>query len=444
MIKNKRGEEPFMPIYQPEMECASRDYLHAVQSQRLLKAVKIAYENIPFYRNKFDEMGLQPQDIHSIDDIHKLPFTVKTDLRDHYPFGLFAVPQSELVRIHASSGTTGKPTVVGYTAHDIQVWADGAARAIAAAGGTRDDIIHVSYGYGLFTGGLGLHYGAERLGATALPVSSGNTKRQIQLLQDFGSNILCCTPSYAMFIGETVRNMGIDPKTLQVRAGIFGAEPWTEPMRREVERLLDIKAHDIYGLSEIAGPGVAYDCEMQSGMHINEDYFYPEVIDPDTLQPVPDGEYGELVFTCIGKEALPLLRYRTRDICALMRTPCSCGRTTIRMTKPRGRSDDMLIIRGVNVFPSQVEHVLLELGMDPNYQILVNRKNNLDDMEVQVEMGEQMFSDTVKNLEAVEKKMESALQSTLNIHARVRLVEPGSLPRSEGKAKRVIDQRGLV
>lgn len=433
-----------MPIYQPEMECASRDYLHAVQSQRLLKAVKIAYENIPFYRNKFDEMGLQPQDIHSIDDIHKLPFTVKTDLRDHYPFGLFAVPQSELVRIHASSGTTGKPTVVGYTAHDIQVWADGAARAIAAAGGTRDDIIHVSYGYGLFTGGLGLHYGAERLGATALPVSSGNTKQQIQLLQDFGSNILCCTPSYAMFIGETVRNMGIDPKTLQVRAGIFGAEPWTEPMRREVERLLDIKAHDIYGLSEIAGPGVAYDCEMQSGMHINEDYFYPEVIDPDTLQPVPDGEYGELVFTCIGKEALPLLRYRTRDICALMRTPCSCGRTTIRMTKPRGRSDDMLIIRGVNVFPSQVEHVLLELGMDPNYQILVNRKNNLDDMEVQVEMGEQMFSDTVKNLEAVEKKMESALQSTLNIHARVRLVEPGSLPRSEGKAKRVIDQRGLV
>lgn len=433
-----------MPIYQPEMECASRDYLHAVQSQRLLKAVKIAYENIPFYRNKFDEMGLQPQDIHSIDDIHKLPFTVKTDLRDHYPFGLFAVPQSELVRIHASSGTTGKPTVVGYTAHDIQVWADGAARAIAAAGGTRDDIIHVAYGYGLFTGGLGLHYGAERLGATALPVSSGNTKRQIQLLQDFGSNILCCTPSYAMFIGETVRNMGIDPKTLKVRAGIFGAEPWTEPMRREVERLLDIKAHDIYGLSEIAGPGVAYDCEMQSGMHINEDYFYPEVIDPDTLQPVPDGEYGELVFTCIGKEALPLLRYRTRDICALMRTPCSCGRTTIRMTKPRGRSDDMLIIRGVNVFPSQVEHVLLELGMEPNYQILVNRKNNLDDMEVQVEMGEQMFSDTVKNLEAVEKKMESALQSTLNIHARVRLVEPGSLPRSEGKAKRVIDQRGLV
>lgn len=432
-----------MPVYQPDMECASRDYLRAVQSQRLLRIVRSAYENIPFYRQKFDRMGLTPEDIHSIDDLCKLPFTVKTDLRDHYPFGLFAVPQSELVRLHASSGTTGKPTVVGYTANDILVWSNGAARAIAAAGGTKEDIVHVSYGYGLFTGGLGLHYGVERLGATALPVSSGNTKRQIQLLQDFGSNILCCTPSYAMFIGETVRDMGIDPKSLKVRAGIFGAEPWTEPMRREVERLLDIKAYDIYGLSEIAGPGVAYDCEMQEGMHINEDYFYPEVIDPDTLEPLPDGEYGELVFTCIGKEALPLLRYRTRDICALIRTPCACGRTTVRMTKPKGRSDDMLIIRGVNVFPSQVEHVLLELGMDPNYQIVVDRKNNLDSMEVQVEMGVSMFSDTVRNLETMERKLEHALQSTLNIHAKVRLVEPGSLPRSEGKAKRVLDQRSL-
>lgn len=432
-----------MPVYQPDMECASRDYLRAVQSQRLLRIVRSAYENIPFYRQKFDRMGLTPEDIHSIDDLCKLPFTVKTDLRDHYPFGLFAVPQSELVRLHASSGTTGKPTVVGYTANDILVWSNGAARAIAAAGGTKEDIVHVSYGYGLFTGGLGLHYGVERLGATALPVSSGNTKRQIQLLQDFGSNILCCTPSYAMFIGETVRDMGIDPKSLKVRAGIFGAEPWTEPMRREVERLLDIKAYDIYGLSEIAGPGVAYDCEMQEGMHINEDYFYPEVIDPDTLEPLPDGEYGELVFTCIGKEALPLLRYRTRDICALIRMPCACGRTTVRMTKPKGRSDDMLIIRGVNVFPSQVEHVLLELGMDPNYQIVVDRKNNLDSMEVQVEMGVSMFSDTVRNLEAMERKLEHALQSTLNIHAKVRLVEPGSLPRSEGKAKRVLDQRAL-
>ncbi len=430
-----------MSIFKPEIECASRDYLHAVQSARLIKMVKNAYDNVPFYKAKFDEIGLKPEDIHSIDDISKLPFTVKTDLRDNYPFGLFAVPKSELVRIHASSGTTGKPTVVGYTQHDIDVWADGAARAICAAGGTKDDTIHVSYGYGLFTGGLGLHYGAEYMGATALPASSGNTARQIQMLQDFGSDILCCTPSYAMFIGETVRDMGIDPKTLKVRAGIFGAEPWTDEMRAEIERLLDIKAYDIYGLSEIAGPGVSYNCECQNGMHICEDNFYPEVIDPDTLEVLPDGEYGELVFTCIGKEALPLVRYRTRDICALDRTPCECGRTTVRMTKPKGRSDDMLIIRGVNVFPSQVEHVLLSLDMTPNYLIIVDRKNNLDTMEVQVEMMPDMFSDTIKSLEATEKHIEAALQSTLNIHAKVRLMEPGTLPRSEGKAKRVIDNR---
>lgn len=432
-----------MSVYQPEVECASRDYLHAIQSARLIKMVKNAYENVPFYKRKFDEIGLHPEDIHSIDDLVKLPFTVKTDLRDNYPFGLFAVPQSELVRIHASSGTTGKQTVVGYTRHDIDVWAEGAARALNAAGATREDIIHVSYGYGLFTGGLGLHYGAEHMGATALPVSSGNTKRQVQILQDFGSNFLCCTPSYAMFIGETVRDMGIDPHSLKLRGGLFGAEPWTENMRREIERLLDIHAYDIYGLSEIAGPGVAYDCELQNGLHVCEDYFYPEVIDPDTLQPLPDGEYGELVFTCIGKEALPLIRYRTRDICALNHETCACGRTTVRMTKPRGRSDDMLIIRGVNVFPSQVEHVLLELGMDPNYLILVDRKNNLDVMEVQVEMNAALFSDTVRDLESTEKRIEGALQSTLNVHARVRLMEPGSLPRSEGKAKRVIDNRQL-
>ncbi|MBR2893953.1 MAG: phenylacetate--CoA ligase, partial [Clostridia bacterium] len=382
-----------------------------------------------------------PEDIKSIDDISKLPFTVKTDLRDNYPFGLFARPQSDIVRIHASSGTTGKATVVGYTQNDIDVWADGAARAICAAGGKKDDIIHVSYGYGLFTGGLGLHYGAEKLGATALPVSSGNTKRQVQLLQDFGSDIICCTPSYAMFIGESIRDMGIDPKSLKVRAGIFGAEPWTDEMRKEIERLLDIKAYDIYGLSEIAGPGVSYDCECQNGMHVCEDYFYPEIIDPDTLEVLPDGEYGELVFTCIGKEALPLIRYRTRDICALTREKCACGRTTVRMAKPRGRSDDMLIIRGINVFPSQVEHVLLSLNMTPNYLIIVDRKNNLDTMEVQVEMMPDMFSDTVKSLEATEKMIESALQSTLNVHAKVRLMEPGTLPRSEGKAKRVIDNR---
>ena len=432
-----------MAIYTPEVECASRDYLHALQSARLIKMVKNAYEKVPFYRKKFEEIGLLPDDIHSIDDIHKLPFTVKTDLRDNYPFGLFAVPQSELIRIHASSGTTGKQTVVGYTKHDIDVWAEGAARALTAAGATKEDIIHVSYGYGLFTGGLGLHYGAEHMGATALPVSSGNTKRQVQILQDFGSNFLCCTPSYAMFIGETVRDMGIDPKTLKLRGGLFGAEPWTDNMRREIERLLDIRAYDIYGLSEIAGPGVAYDCEQQHGLHVCEDYFYPEVIDPDTLQPLPDGEYGELVFTCIGKEALPLIRYRTRDICALWHEPCACGRTTVRMSKPRGRSDDMLIIRGVNVFPSQVEHVLLELGMDPNYLILVDRKNNHDTMEVQVEMSPALFSDTVRDLESIEQRIEGALQSTLNVHAKVRLMEPGSLPRSEGKAKRVIDNRQL-
>ena len=432
-----------MPVLQPEIECASRDYLHAVQSARLIRMVKNAYEHVPFYKKKLDAIGLKPEDIHTIDDVRKLPFTVKTDLRDNYPFGLFAVPQSELVRIHASSGTTGKQTVVGYTRHDIDIWAEGAARALAAAGATKEDRIHVSYGYGLFTGGLGLHYGTEYMGATAIPVSSGNTKRQVQILQDFGSNFLCCTPSYAMFIGETVRDMGIDPKTLALRGGLFGAEPWTDNMRREIERLLDIKAYDIYGLSEIAGPGVAYDCEMQNGLHINEDNFYPEVIDPDTLEPLPDGEYGELVFTCIGKEALPLIRYRTRDVCAITHEMCACGRTTVRMTKPKGRSDDMLIIRGVNVFPSQVEHVLLELGMDPNYLILVDRQNNLDTMEVQVEMNAKLFSDTVRELEGTEKRIEAALQSTLNVHARVRLMEPGTLPRSEGKAKRVIDNRHL-
>ena len=432
-----------MAIFKPEIECASRDYLRALQSAKLIKMVKNAYENVPFYKQKLDEAGVSPDDIHSIDDISKLPFTVKTDLRDNYPFGLFAVSKNDLVRIHASSGTTGKPTVVGYTKADIDVWADGAARAICAAGGKKDDVIHVAYGYGLFTGGLGLHYGAEHLGATALPASSGNTSRQIQMLQDFESDILCCTPSYAMFIGETIRDMGIDPKSLKLRSGIFGAEPWTDEMRKQIEELLDIKAYDIYGLSEIAGPGVAYNCECQDGLHICEDYFYPEIIDPDTGEVLPDGEYGELVFTCIGKEALPLIRYRTRDICALRREKCACGRTTVRMEKPKGRSDDMLIIRGINVFPSQVEHVLLSLNMNPNYLMIVDRKGVLDTLEVQVEMNPEMFSDTVKGIEKEEKKIENALQSTLNIHAKVRLMAPGSLPRSEGKAKRVIDNRKL-
>ena len=429
--------------YQPELECASREVLHYIQSKRLRKLVERCYNNVPLYKQRMDEAGILPGDIKDIDDVKKLPFTTKQDLRDTYPFGLFAVPREELARIHASSGTTGKQTVVGYTKADVDAWATGAARSIVMAGGTKADLVHVSYGYGLFTGGLGLHYGAEKLGATAIPVSSGNTKRQVQILQDYGSDILCCTPSYAMYIGETVRDMGVDPKTLRVRAGIFGAEPWTEEMRREIERLLAIEAFDIYGLSEIAGPGVACECHQHNGLHINEDMFYPEVIDPDTGETLPDGTYGELVFTCIGKEALPLMRYRTRDICSLNHLPCECGRTLVRMSKPRGRTDDMLIIRGINVFPSQIESVLLELGMDPNYQLVVDRVGNLDTLEVQVEMNEGMFGDTVRSLESIEHKIGNALQSTLNIVAKVRLLEPKSIPRSEGKAKRVIDKRKL-
>ena len=427
--------------FQPELECASREVMRYIQSKRLRRLVERCYNNVPVYRKRMDDLGLLPGDIRTIDDVKKLPFTTKTDLRDNYPFGLFAVPKGELARIHASSGTTGKQTVVGYTKADIDAWATGAARSIMMVGGTKEDFVHVSYGYGLFTGGLGLHYGAEKLGATAIPVSSGNTKRQVQILQDYGSDILCCTPSYAMYIGETVRDMGIDPTTLPVRAGIFGAEPWTEQMRKEIERLLAIRAFDIYGLSEIAGPGVACECQLQNGLHINEDMFYPEIIDPDTGETLPDGVYGELVFTCIGKEALPLMRYRTRDICSLDHTPCECGRTLVRMSKPRGRTDDMLIIRGINVFPSQIESVLLELGMDPNYQLVVDRVNNLDTLEVQVEMTEGMFSDTVRNLESIEHRIANALQSTLNIVAKIRLLEPKSIPRSEGKAKRVIDKR---
>ena len=430
--------------FQPEIETASRDCLHAVQSARLAGMVASCYANVPFYKAKFDELGLLPGDIHSIDDIAKLPFTTKQDLRDTYPYGLFAVPKERLVRIHASSGTTGKQTVVGYTQGDVQRWSEGAARALAAAGCTKGDYVHVSYGYGLFTGGLGLHYGAELLGATVIPVSSGNTKRQVQILQDFGSNYLCCTPSYAMFIGETVAEMGVDPKTLPLRGGIFGAEPWTDAMRAEIERLLDIEAHDIYGLSEIPGPGVSYDCKAFDGLHICEDYFYPEIIDPDTLQPVPDGQYGELVFTCIGKEALPLVRYRTRDISALTRTECACGRTLVRMLKPRGRSDDMLIIRGVNVFPSQVEHVILEQGFEPNYQIVVERVGNLDAMTVLVELSDAVFSDSMSAISAAETRLKNAMLSTLGVSAGIKLVDPRSLPRSEGKAVRVIDKRGII
>ncbi|MBE6683097.1 MAG: phenylacetate--CoA ligase [Ruminococcaceae bacterium] len=432
-----------MGILKPEVECASRSEMKALQTERLKKMVKNAYDNVPFYKQKLDEAGVSPDDIKSIDDIVKLPFTLKTDLRDNYPYGLFAVPNSELVRVHASSGTTGKQTVVGYTKNDIDVWAESAARAIVATGGSKDDIVHVSYGYGLFTGGLGLHYGAEWLGATAIPVSTGNTARQLQIFQDFGSTVLCCTPSYALYLGEYRRDNNIPLENLKLRAGIFGAEPWTDEMRKQIEELLGIEAYDIYGLSEIAGPGVSFDCECHNGMHVNEDYFYPEVIDPETLEVLPDGEVGELVFTCIGKEALPLIRYRTRDLCSLTHEKCACGRTTVRMSKPVGRSDDMLIIRGVNVFPSQIEHVLLSQGMQPNYIITVDRVNNLDTLTVDVEMSAETFSDTVKDLETARKKLEGAMQSTLNVHASIRFVEYGSLPRSEGKAKRVIDKRKI-
>lgn len=429
--------------YEADIECAPREVLHWIQSRRLVEMVKRCYENVPFYKEKFDEIGLKPEDIKSIDDIIKLPFTYKQDLRDNYPFGLFAVPKEDIVRIHASSGTTGKQTVVGYTENDIDGWSRCAARAIVATGGSPSDKVHVSYGYGLFTGGLGLHYGAEKLGATAIPVSSGNTSRQIQILQDFESDIICCTPSYAMYIGETIRDMGIDPKTLKLRTGIFGAEAWSENMRKQIEEILAIKAYDIYGLSEIAGPGVSCECIMQAGMHVNEDLYYPEIINPETGEQVPDGEYGELVFTCIGKEALPLVRYRTRDICKLEREKCECGRTLVRMAKPQGRTDDMLIIRGVNVFPSQVEHVLLSLGLEPNYLIIVDRVNNLDKMTVKVEMTANMFSDTIKGIEREEKRIADAMHNTLGVVARIRLVEPKSLPRSEGKAVRVQDNRKI-
>lgn len=426
-----------------EIECASREEMKKIQSERLVKMVENAYNNVPFYKQKFDEMGLKPSDIQSIDDIVKLPFTQKTDLRDNYPFGLFAVGKDKLARIHASSGTTGKPTVVGYTKGDIEIWARSVARGLTSIGMTNSDTVQVAYGYGMFTGGLGFHEGANYMGMTVVPASSGNTARQIAMLKDYETDLLCCTPSYAMFIGESIKEMGMDPKTLPLRATFCGAEPWTEEMRKEMEELLGVRAYDVYGLSEIAGPGVAMDCYEQAGMHVQEDYFYPEIINPDTGEPVEDGQYGELVFTCIGKEALPLIRYRTRDICKLDRTPCSCGRTTVRMMKPQGRTDDMLIIRGINVFPSQIEAVLLSLNMDPNYQMIIGRQNNMDTLEVQVEMTESMFCDTMKNIHSVERKIAEALKSTLNIVAKVRLLEPKALPRSEGKAKRVIDNRKL-
>ncbi len=431
-------------IYTPEIETASLETIRSIQSERLAATVQRVYANVPFYRNKMDEAGVKPEEIQSVDDLYKLPFSYKQDLRDTYPYGLFAVPMKDVVRLHASSGTTGKQIVVGYTQNDMNVWDECVARALTAAGCNEEDIVHISYGYGLFTGGLGADGGARRLGATAIPVSSGNTQRQITILKDFGSTILCCTPSYALHIAEVLYANGLTKDDISLKAGIFGAEPWTNEMRRQIEDLLGITAYDIYGLTEIIGPGVAFECDAQTGMHINEDHFIVEVIDPDTGAVLPDGEQGELVFSCITKEAFPILRYRTRDIGVIVRGKCACGRTLCKMTKPRGRTDDMLIIRGVNVFPSQIETVLIEQGYSANYRIVVDRENNFDSIEVQVEISSEIFSDTVKGLAVRAKELSGALKNLLGVNAKVTLMEPNSIPRSEGKAVRVIDKRKLL
>jgi phenylacetate-CoA ligase len=430
-------------IWNEQYECMPVDERRKLQSERLVSMVQRVYENVAPYRKKMDDAGVAPGDIRTIDDIKKLPFTYKTDLRDAYPYGMFAKPMRDVVRVHSSSGTTGKPTVVGYTRHDIdQVWAEVMARTICSANGTPGDIVHVAYGYGMFTGGLGAHYGAEKLGATVLPVSGGNTKRQIMIMQDFGSTILACTPSYSLYIAEVCREMGVDPRSLSLKSAILGAEPWTLEMRKRIEEAFDILAIDIYGLSEIIGPGVSSECSFQCGLHVNEDHFYPEIINPKTCESLPDGELGELVFTCITKEALPLVRYRTHDLSRLTRGNCECGRTTVRMERITGRSDDMLIIRGVNVFPSQIESILVSIeGTEPHYELIVDRQGALDDLEIRVEVSDDVFSDEVKVLEVLRKKIQHEIESVLGLTAIVKLVEPKSIARSEGKARRVIDKR---
>ncbi|HWR41894.1 phenylacetate--CoA ligase [Sporomusa sp.] len=425
-------------------ETMEREEMTNLQAGRLKEIVTRLYRQQPFYRSKMQAEGLLPEDVVTLEDIGKLPFTTKQDMRDNYPYGLFAVPMSEIVRIHASSGTTGRPTVVGYTKRDIGIWSEVAARSLVSAGLSRQSCIQVAYGYGLFTGGLGIHYGAELLGASVIPISSGNTARQIMLMKDFGTTALACTPSYALYIAETMREMGIDPRETSLKVGIFGAEPWSERMRQEIEAQLGIKAIDIYGLSEIIGPGVAIECCVQDGLHISEDHFYPEIINPVTGEVLPDGEKGELVLTTLTKEGMPMVRYRTRDLTVLYREKCACGRTLVRMSKVLGRSDDMLIIRGVNVFPSQVESVLLGIGeTSPHYQLIVDRKDNLDHLTVLVEVTEEMFSDEVRGLEELEGRIKAELASVLNVAAAVRLVGPKTIERSEGKAKRVIDKRKL-
>lgn len=429
--------------YQPEIECASVEELRRIQNEKLVKQVKHVYDNVAYYRDLMDKKGVKPEDIKSIDDLHKLPFLTKADLRDAYPYGLLATDLKNCVRIQSTSGTTGRRVVAFYTQKDIDLWEDCCARAITAVGGTDGDVCQVAYGYGLFTGGAGLNGGSHKVGCLTLPMSSGNTERQIQFMQDLQATILCCTPSYAAYIGETIKEMGIKPEEITLKAGIFGAEPWTEEMRRDIEKSLGIKAYDIYGLTETSGPGVSFECEEQTGMHINEDHFLAEIIDPETGEVLPEGSKGELVFTSLDKEAFPLLRYRTRDICVLSRKKCSCGRTLIKMSKPMGRSDDMMIIRGVNVFPSQIETVLLKEGYSPNYLIEVDRKNNTDTLDVSVELTPEQFTDTVKGISEQERALADAMRTMLGIGPKVHLVPPKSITRSEGKAVRVIDRRKL-
>lgn len=433
-----------MQYWNSTYECMSREEMKRVQTERLINTVKRIYYNVPFYREKMQKKGIEPGDIKSLDDLKNLPFTYKQDLRDNYPYGLFATPLSEIIRIHASSGTTGKQTVVGYTRRDIDTWAEVMARTLVSAGASKESFIQVAYGYGLFTGGLGAHYGAERIGASVIPISGGNTKRQIQIMKDFGTTLLACTPSYALFMAEEMEELGIKKSDLKLRSGVFGAEPWSSNMRNEIQERLGILAIDIYGLSEVIGPGVASECPCQCGLHIQEDHFIPEIIDPVTEEVLPPGSKGEIVFTTVTKEGLPLIRYRTRDISSLDYEKCECGRTLVRMSKVSGRTDDMLIIRGVNVFPSQIESVLLEIGETaPHYLLIVDRVDNLDILEVWVEMTQNLFSDEVKRVEEVEKKIRKEIESTLGINAKVKLVEPKTIERSEGKAKRVIDKRKL-
>ncbi|MCL5104422.1 MAG: phenylacetate--CoA ligase [Armatimonadetes bacterium] len=433
-----------MHFWNKEAECISRAKLRDLQSERLRWTVAHCYENVSAYREKFDEIGLKPTDIRGIDDLPKVPFTGKLEFRDNYPFGMFAVPMDRVVRIHASSGTTGKSTVVGYTLDDVGLWAELMARTLSAGGTTRGDIVQNAYGYGLFTGGLGAHYGAEKIGASVIPISGGNSKRQIQIMQDFGSTVLCCTPSYALLLGETATEMGVDMAKLPLRVGFLGAEPWTENMRRQIERSLNIDALDIYGLSEVIGPGVSYECMEKDGLHVGEDHFIVEIIDPETGEQLPPGSKGELTFTSLTKQALPLLRYRTRDITYIDDTPCPCGRSFVRMHRVMGRTDDMLIIRGVNVFPSQIESVLMNIeGTEPHYVIVVDREGAMDNLEVWVEVSPDIASDEVRALEALERKIRAELQSALGISLKVKLVEPKTIARSEGKAKRVVDRRDL-